>query len=202
MTLLRHVRGTAVTVAACLFIAVPAMANQVVVLSPTFTEDSIDTPTAKGAPACTVNFTASDDRRDHDMAGVVGRVAVHSPTDSQAWMRAILGGLARRGVTPQFDSAAPDATAPSAGAPAATFSLQMAWISPSGDTLSANVVVAVDATGADGHTLHQTYRGRKTKMNWASGASEMQSVMDQAFSDVLTKMTPDLQTLCPAAPAS
>ena len=58
----------------------------------------------------------------------------------------------------------------------------------------------IDATGADGHIMHQTYRGRAANTNWMNGSSEMQNVINNAFSDSLNKMAPDLQALC--APAA
>ncbi len=189
--------GIAAAGAICLAAALPAAASKPpVVLSQTFSEDesAVTVAPAKGAPVCTVNFTeVTDARRDKTTAGVVYDRSVQSPQDTQAWMRSILGGLSRRGITPQFDvsSAGP-------ALPAAKFSLQTVWLSGVGDSLSANVIMAVDAAGPGGQTLSQTYRGRVSKMNWASGAGEMEKALDDAFSDALNRMAPDLSKLCPA----
>ncbi len=175
--------------------AAPAMAvTPALVLSPNFSETpgAVVGAAAKGAPTCTVAFTAlSDDRRDPTTVGVVGNRAVQSPQDTQAWMKSVLGGLTVRGVTPSFEADA-------AGAPTAKFSLQMVWLTGVAVDFSANVVVAVETTGADGKTSQKTYRGKVARLNWASGSDEMQVAIDKAFSDVLNKMAPDLKQLCPA----
>lgn len=191
-------RIAAIAAACAIAAAMPAAAtNQPLVLSPNFSETPGDvlSPVAKGTATCAVAFTAlSDDRRDPSTVGVVGNRAVQSPQDRQAWMRSILGGLTARGVTPGFDADAP------AAAPTAKASLQMVWLSGVAVDFSANVIVAVDATGTDGHTLQKTYRGHVARLNWASGSDEMQVAINKAFSDVLNRMAPDLQALCkPAA---
>ncbi len=188
----------ALACAAGLGLAAPAMAApQPLVLAPTFTDVDVeddDTP-AKTPLACKVTFTGlADARRDPVSVGTLGNRAIRSPADTQAWMRAVLGGLPRRGVAPQF--VAPDAPAPDG--PAAKFTLRMVWVDYVAVDLSANVVVSVDATADNGRTLHQTYRGRVARMNWASTTSEIQSAVNTAFADVLDKMAPDLKSLCEA----
>lgn len=205
-----HVRIAGLTAALALYLsaAMPAAASKPpLVLSPAFTENEGDVTVApaKGTSVCTVHFTdVTDARRDKLTVGVVYNRSVQSPDDTQAWMRSILGGLARRGVTPEFDTpAAADGSAaeatPAPAAPTAKFSLQMVWLTGAAIDLSANTVVTIDATGADGHSLQKTYRGAVARMNWASGSNEMQVAINKAFSDALNKMAPDLAKLCPSS---
>jgi hypothetical protein len=168
---------------------------QPVVLSPDFDEGSseIVSSVAKDAPACTVEFTTlTDERHDQKTIGVVGR-PIRSPADTQAWMRSILGGLAKRGIDPRFD-----ATASAEDAPAAKVGLKVVWIAPVAVNFSANVIVSVDAAATNGKTLQKTYRGQVTTTNWNNGAGEIDKAIDKAFSDALNKIAPDLRELCTA----
>lgn len=188
----------ALVCAGSLSIAPPAGASQQpVVLTPTFADNTGDTEDApaKTAPACSVTFTSlADGRREALLVGAVGDRAVQSPQDVQAWMRAILTGLPRRGINPQY-AAASAAGGPASG-PTAQFTLRMVWIDASEMDISANVIVAIDATGQNGRALHKVYRGRITKINWAGTSSEIQKDISDAFADSLDKIAPDLKPLC------
>ncbi len=221
MPSLRRLNLVAAAGAACLCAAMPVVARTPAVLTATFHEDA-GNPVAlapKGAAACTVVFTAlSDDRRDPTIAGIADGRAVQSPEDTQAWMRAVIGGLARRGIIPVFDTSAasvviaPEPVVSDVAMPAAIgsdaagnarpvtakFGLQMVWIRPIIESVSANVAVTIDASGADGRIVHQTYRGQSVNINWVGGAYELQDAIDEAFADALNKMSPDLRQLCPA----
>lgn len=182
---------------ATVFIAsASAAGTPLYVLTPTLTEKPADITTtdAKDAPACSVNVTGLNDlRRDPKTVGIVaGARAVRSPDDMQGWMRAIVGGLSARGVTPTFD------TPPDSGAatPVVTVGLKSVWIDPVNTTFSSDVVMTVDATTGDGRTLKKAYRGQITVLNWNNGAGEVQTAITRAFSDALNKIAPDLKALC------
>ncbi len=78
----------------------------------------------------------------------------------------------------------------------------MVWLRLIATNFSANVVLTIEATAADGRTLHQSYRGETVKINWANGSSEMEDSIDRAFADALNKMAPDLRQLCRPAAAN
>lgn len=182
--------------ATVLFATASVAGTPVVVLTPAFTEKTSDVlvPAAKDPSACTVTVAAlSDERRDPKTVGIVVDRAVQSPDDTQAWMRAIVGGLAARGVTPQFDTPAQPA---GSAAPVARFGLKTVWLTPVNTDFSSDVIMSVDATAPDGRVLKKTYRGQVTVLNWNSGVSEMQTAITRAFSDALNKMAPDLKAIC------
>ena len=161
-------------------------------LTPTFKDRDAPAAGAKAkTPACTVNFEIVDERRSPDMVGVIERRAVRAPADVQAWMRAVLGGLAVRGVSPRFDAAA----AP--GTPSARFTLQTAWIQSTVVTYSASVVVRLLADGGTGGAIDKNYRGRVARTAyWSGGTGTLQSAVDGAFADALDAMAVDLKAMC------
>ncbi|MGZ8284510.1 MAG: hypothetical protein ACXW27_16430 [Allosphingosinicella sp.] len=164
-------------------------------MTATFKDRDAPTPGTKGkAPACTVNFAEIvDERRSPELVGVIERRAVRAPADVQAWMRAVLGGLAARGVTAQFGAAG----AP--GTRSARFILQTAWIQSTVVTYSASVVVRLQAEGAAGSAIDRSYRGRVARTAyWSGGTGTLQSAVDGAFADALDSMAVDLKTLCTA----
>lgn len=164
-------------------------------LTPTVTEkpEDITTTAAKDASACNVNVAGLNDlRRDPKTIGIVGFKPVRSPDDMQGWMRAIVGALPARGVTPTFDTPSDG----SAAAPTVTVGLKSVWIEPVNTTFSSDVIMTVDATTADGRTLNKAYRGQMTVVNWNNGGSEVQTAITRAFSDALNKIAPDLKALC------
>ena len=166
-------------------------------LAPTFNDSRLQAPAnAEAKAACTVNFVEIlDERRSPELIGVVEKRAVRAPTDTQAWMKAVLGGLNRRGVKVKFD---PNA-AVQPGVPIAKFMLQTAWIASSVVTNSANVVVKLEAQGESGKTLDQTYRGRASRTTyWSGGVDTLQRAVDGAFADALDTMAADLGKMCSA----
>ena len=173
--------------------ASPALAApQPAQLTATFKDRDAPRPDAK-ASACTINFEIVDERRSPDMVGVIERRAVRAPADVQAWMRAVLGGLTVRGVSPRFDAAA----AP--GTPSARFTLQTAWIQSTVVTYSASVVVRLQAEGGTGPAIDKSYRGRVARTAyWSGGTATLQSAVDGAFADALDAMAVDLKAMCGA----
>ena len=176
--------------AACPALAAPKPAQ----LTATFKDR--DAPmAARGTPSrCTVNFAEIvDERRSPETLGVVERRAVRAPTDVQAWMRAVLGGLTARGVNVQFDAPA----AP--GARSARFTLQTAWIQSTPVTYSASVVVRLQVEGSADSAIDRSYRGRVARTTyWSGGVGTLQSAVDGAFADALDLIAEDLKILCAA----
>lgn len=176
--------------AAGLAAAAPAIAApQPAQLTPTFKDR--DHPNGAGGkvPACSVRFAEIvDARRSPDVLGVIDRRAVLAPKDFQAWMKAVLGGLAARGVTARFD---PDPAAPNL--PSARLALQIASIQSTVVTYSASVVVKLQVDGE----AERTYRGRVARTAyWSGGTDTLQSAVDGAFADALDEMAVDLKAMC------
>jgi hypothetical protein len=166
-------------------------------LSPTFKDrDAPNRAPREGEPVCAVRFAEIvDARRSPDVLGVIGRRAVYAPKDFQAWMEAVLGGLAARGVTVRHDS---DASA-APGIPSVRFTLQIASIQSTVVTYSASVVVKLQAEGGAGTPLDRSYRGRVARTAyWSGGTDTLQSAVDGAFADALDEMAVDLKALCAA----
>jgi hypothetical protein len=174
----------------------PALAApQPAQLTATFKDRDASRADARGVPfGCTISFAEIvDERSSPALVGVIERRAVRAPTDVQAWMRAVLGGLAARGVTARFDAA------PAPGIPSARFTLQTAWIQSTVVTYSASVVVRLQAQGAAGSAIDRSYRGRVARTAyWSGGTGTLQSAVDGAFADALDKMAVDLKAMCNA----
>jgi hypothetical protein len=163
-------------------------------LAATFKDRTSLTIRESGAvPSCIVTFTdIIDERKSPEIVGVVGQRGVLAPKDVGAWLQAVLGGLAARGIRPVFTQE--DA---GAGAPVARFTLQTAWIASTEVTYSANVVVQLKARSAAGRSIDQTYRGRVSRTAyWSGGIDTLQSAMDGAFANALDVMASDLSSLC------
>lgn len=162
-------------------------------LTATFKDRDAPSGEAKGkSSGCTVNFAEIvDERRSPEMVGVIERRAVRAPTDVQAWMRAVLGGLKARGVDAQFGAA------PAPGTRSARFTLQTAWIQSTVVTYSASVVVRLQVEGAAGSAIDRSYRGRVARTAyWSGGTGTLQSAVDGAFADALDSMAVDLKAMC------
>lgn len=187
-------RGWAWLAVAALAAASPASAApQPAQLTATFKDrDAPRTGAKDKASRCTVDFVEIvDERRSPEMVGVIERRAVRAPTDVQAWMRAVLGGLAARGVEARFDAT------PAPGTPSARFTLQTAWIQSTVVTYSASVVVRLQAEGGAGGAIDKSYRGRVARTAyWSGGTATLQSAVDGAFADALDAMAVDLKAMC------
>jgi hypothetical protein len=176
----------------CLAAASPAAAKRAPAqLTATFKDPQVLEGPAP-APSCMVNFIELvDERRSPRLVGVIGQRAVLAPADTQKWMRAVLSGLANRGVAARFGEN------PQGGSPTARFRLQTAWIDSKVETYSANVVVKIEAQGAT--RIEQSYRGRVSRTSyWSGGSDTMQRAVDGAFASALDAMSADLKRLCPA----
>ena len=61
---------------------------------------------------------------------------------------------------------------------------------------SANLAISVHYTTKDNLTETKLYRGRYTAINWSNSASEIEGAMNEALSDVLTKIDKDISQYC------
>lgn len=186
------------SIVAALAFSAPAAAREAVVLTPTFADRDLSRANTSGKPVvavCSVTFVElTDERRFPDIVGVIGTRAIKSPPDREAWLRAVLTGLAARGVSPQFG-----ANADPQSAATANVRLQLAGINASVNTYTANVVIQVEAKRSNGHALSRVYRGRSARTAfWSGGSETMQSVIDGAFAAALNAIAPDLKQLCRA----
>jgi len=190
-------RGCALLLLAQLAAHAPASAKRTQAqLTATFKDRAYPAGTPKTEPGCTIRFASLvDERRSPEMAGVIGKRGVLAPADSQAWLRAVLGGLEARGIRPAFEAA------PAAGpaTPTASLMLQTAWIASTVVTYSANVVLRLQASAPAGAPIDRMYRGRVSRTAyWSGGVDTLQSAMDGAFADALDAMAADLKPLCGA----
>jgi len=177
--------------------AAPAIAApQPAQLTPTFKDRDHPNGASGKTPACSIRFTEIvDGRRSPEVMGVIDRRAIYAPKDFQAWMEAVLGGLAARGVTARLE---PDAAA-APDIPSARLTLQIASIQSTVVTYSGSVVVKLQTEGGAGAPLDRSYRGRVARTAyWSGGTDTLQSAIDGAFADALNDMAVDLKALCAA----
>jgi|GEM_PF-2081453 len=190
-------RGCALLLLAQLAAHAPVSAKRTQAqLTATFKDRAYPAGTPKAESGCTIRFASLvDERRSPEMAGVIGKRGVLAPADSQAWLRAVLGGLESRGIRPAFEAAPAVGPAP----PTASLTLQTAWIASTVVTYSANVVLRLQASAPGGATIDRMYRGRVSRTAyWSGGVDTLQSAMDGAFADALDAMAADLKPLCGA----
>ena len=162
----------------------------VVEITPVSTR-KVSTKAAEVSGCAVVVLETRDRRRVPDTLGVVAGRAVKSPDDVGAWLRSIFEGLRTRGVEVSFgDGAAP------VGAIALDISLQSAWLSDIKTSKAANVVVHARAERAGEKLLDRDYRGTITRVNWASTDSELRSLVDDAFGQILDQMAAELRGIC------
>lgn len=164
-----------------------------VVLNPAFvSEPSKEALAFDKASTCTINVVGLQDaRRDPELIGVLGNKAVKSPPDSQAWLRAIVGDLGKRGYAVKFD----DAAAP-ANAISVKVTLHTVWIDAVQANKTASVVMMVEATRPDGTSLSKPVRGSVALVNWINGDGELQDAVNLAFGKALDRMAIELRPLC------
>jgi len=145
--------------------------------------------------SCSVQVTAlGDSRSDPTFLGMVAGRAVRSPGQGADWIGSMLtSGLKQKGVTLSLPPAAM-ATNPLVLAEAR---LVTAWVGTTATSMNGTVVVAIrHSEGAE----EKIYRGAATVLNWASGEGEIQSLMDRAFEQMLTKLGSDLRARCEGGP--
>jgi len=157
--------------------------------------DRAPTAAAKAVPGPACRLTVAeviDGRRAPDMLGIVSGRAIKSPSDPHAWLQSILGGLATRGVSVDFDKDA----VPTADSIVAKVRLQSAWLTDTKTNKTANVVLHVEAERAGSTKIERDYRGSLSTINWSGGVGETQRLVDDAFAEALNDMAADFYRLC------
>ncbi len=155
-----------------------------------------------GAATCPVTIAEIVDKRQSpQIVGVIAGRGVLAPTDTGAWLRAVLGGLPIRGVTPLFDGVVPTGTPPRR----VRVTFESAWITGSPETYTGSVVLrvtALDEPGAarpptNSQATDHVYRGRISRTAyWSGGTDTLQRAINGAFADALDGMAMDLRKLC------
>ena len=146
------------------------------------------------ASSCRIHFARlTDSRTDPTILGSVAGRPVLSPGEGSHW----IGEMLRTGLAHQHIDVtlAPDNPAPSE-ALVADAELLTAWISSVTTSMRSNIVLTVSFPGADAAPVSKTYRGTGTAVNWASGEGEIQSLVNTAFGELLTKLAADIQARC------
>ena len=146
---------------------------------------------------CAVGVTElSDIRNDPGMIGVYMNKAVLAPTDRPAWLRALVTGLAERGVLPVLPGDPPVATAPSD----ITIVLEKAWITNIFADIGASVSFRVDEHAPGGTVTQMHFRGTRQKFTyWSQAENKFQRAIDLSASQALDAMAEHFHTLCKAS---
>lgn len=150
-----------------------------------------------GPPTCPVTIAEIVDKRQSpQIVGVIAGRGVLAPADTGAWLRAVLGGLPIRGVTPRFDDAPIRRV---------KITFESAWISGSVETYTGSVVLRVTTLDEPGtgqipsssQAIDQVYRGRISRTAyWSGGTDTLQRAINGAFADALDGLAMDLRKLC------
>jgi outer membrane lipoprotein SlyB len=138
-----------------------------------------------------------DDRMDPTVLGSVGGRTVKGPSDPQAWLHSVIGGLRSTGIAVEFG----DAETASAGL-SAKAELKTAWVSSAATAKIASVVLNLQYFRSGSMIKSADYRGSISTPNWGSGQQEIQSMIDQAFDQALAQAAVDTLAACSAAVSS
>jgi hypothetical protein len=124
--------------------------------------------------------------------GVVAGRSVRAPSDAQAWIRSVIGGLQASGIRVEFADS--DSDAPG------TFNtrvlLRTAWVSSATTAKLANVVFNIEYREGAATPRAMDYRGHISSPNWNSTDDELQSVVNRAFDQALEQIATDFRSLC------
>lgn len=154
--------------------------------------------TAVARVPCTLRVVkVIDDRMDPTVLGNVGGRTVKGPTDAQAWLHSVIGGLRNTGITVEFGEAETTPTDLSAKA-----ELKTAWVSSAATAKTASVVLNVQYFRSGSMIKSADYRGSISTPNWSSGQYEIQSMIDRALDQALSQAAADTLAACSAAVTS
>jgi hypothetical protein len=158
----------------------------------------VETSNAVARVSCTLRVVkVIDDRMDPTVLGIVGGRTVKGPTDSQAWLHSVIGGLRSSGIAVEFGDAETTSADLSAKA-----ELKMAWVSSAATTKIASVVLNLQYFRSGSMIKSADYRGSISTPNWSSGKHEIQSMIDRAFDQALSQAAADTLAACSAAVTS
>jgi hypothetical protein len=138
-----------------------------------------------------------DDRMDPSVLGNVGGRTVKGPSDPQAWLHSVIGGLRSTGIAVEFGDAETASADLSAKA-----ELKTAWVSSAATAKIASVVLNLQYFRSGTMIKSADYRGSISTPNWSSGQQEIQSMIDRAFDQALAQAAADTLAACSAAVAS
>jgi hypothetical protein len=148
--------------------------------------------------SCTLHVVnVIDDRMDPSVLGNVGGRTVKGPSDPQAWLHSVIGGLRNTGIAVEFGEADTTSAALSAKA-----ELKTAWVSSAATAKIASVVLNLQYFRSGSLIKSADYRGSISTPNWSSGQQEIQSMIDRAFDQALSQAAADTLAACSAAGTS
>jgi hypothetical protein len=138
-----------------------------------------------------------DDRMDPTVLGNVGGRTVKGPSDPQAWLHSVIGGLRSTGIAVEFGDAETASADLSARA-----ELKTAWVSSAATAKIASVVLNLQYFRSGSMIKSADYRGSISTPNWINSQPEIQSMIDRAFDQALSQAAVDTLAACSAAVTS
>jgi uncharacterized lipoprotein YajG len=148
---------------------------------------------------CEIRFVElTDARTERTLLGTVSNRQVYSRGEGAEWLREMLStGLARHGVSVSQRNAVHQGNR----VVSANARLMTTWVSTQATTKIANIVLSFTFLGDGNARSEKFYRGTQTSINWSAGTNEIQTMLDQAFEDLLTKLSDDLGSMCARLPS-
>jgi hypothetical protein len=138
-----------------------------------------------------------DDRMDPTVLGNVGGRTVKGPSDPQAWLHSVIGGLRSTGIAVEFGDAET-----ASGDLSARAELKTAWVSSAATAKIASVVLNLQYFRSGSMIKSADYRGSISTPNWINSQPEIQSMIDRAFDQALSQAAVDTLAACSAAVTS
>ena len=142
------------------------------------------------APCFASIDSIADSRSDRATFGTVAGRRVHPPENVAAWLQNTLEALGNHGITIK------SAAVKFPGTIAIHAELLTAWVSDLRSSRTANIVLRV-TYGENGSPI--LYRGTANGINWSSGDSELQHMIDKALTEIVDTMSRDIVKLCKAS---
>ena len=168
------VLGAAVTLAGC--------ADRAVGIRPAAVAVAAAAAPAAGAPSsCRFHVDAIDDQREGQDLGIMGPTRV-SGEGFAAWFQKGIAAIPGHSLEP---------------APVRVrIAVAKAYIRGQSTLKSANIVVKVRLTDAQGASTDKLYRGVENSTNWWNSEAEMQDAFDAALADLRRQLAADLAASC------
>lgn len=191
----RWARARITAVIAALASVCACVPKTAVNVSGTYQERVAVRPASPSARAtCTVEIDqVADTRTDPEVLGVVLGRAVKGPTDTQAWLHSVLGGLNSRAVHVVFSGAGEPALA---DALHLSVELRTAWVTTTSSNKTANIVLRVQLAAPDAPASERSVRGSQSTINWNASDSELKTLVDEAFGKALDQLADVIRPMC------